>query len=141
MTHELERLAALAAEIVPPEAILRDEYGFTLETAAAPLSFFSVGGAAPTVYCRAQVAALGESELPDTLAEDALMGNFFWRATAGATLSWNEAENAIYLTDRFEEGAFANAAALENYANDFLRTLHDWRARTEICLGQKEVAK
>lgn len=141
MTRELERLAGLAAELAPPEALSHNDLGFTLATSAADLDFFASGGAASTIYCRARVGALGEAECPAAFAEAALMGNFFWRATEGATLSWNETENAIYLTDRFDEGAMADAKALANYADGFLRTLHDWRARLQSYLEGKEVSK
>ena len=35
----------------------------------------------------------------------------------------------------------ADAEALANYADGFLRTLHDWRARLQSYLEGKEVSK
>ena len=77
-----------------------------------------------------------EAGCSGAFAEAALKGNFFWRGTAGATLSLDEVANAIFLTDRFDDGAFADAPALREYINDLLRTLFDWRAR----LGAGETA-
>ena len=141
MTQGLERLAQLAAAFVPPEAISTDEYGFTLDADDVKLSFFAPGGNSGVAYCRALVGKLDARECPADFAEAALRGNFFWRATDGAVISLNLDENAIYMTDRFDEGAFEDDAAFRNYINGFLRTLFDWQERLEISLAEKEVAK
>ena len=114
MTQGLERLAQLAAAFAPPEAISSDEYGFTLGADDVELSFFAPGGDSGAAY--------------------------FWRGTEGAVISLNLDENAIYLTDRFDEGAFEDDDAFRAYINDFLRTLFDWQERLESSLAEKEVA-
>lgn len=139
MNREMERLSALAAKLAPDGAVTPEEFGFTLDNSIAPLYFFAVDGVSSPCYCRACVASLGATPCPLSFAEAALKGNFFWRATDGAVLSLDTAKNAIYLTDRFDEGAFANEAALASYADNFLRTLHDWRSRLETALAGKEV--
>ena len=139
MTNELEHLAALAVKLASPNAVIVNEFGFTLDNGGVSLDFFSPGSVTNEVYCRGCVGELGERPCPASFAEAALMGNFFWRATEGATLSLNETEHAIYLTDRFDAGAFADETALENYANDFLRTLRDWQGRLETSLETAEV--
>ena len=141
MTQGMERLAQLAAAFVQPEAISTDEFGFTLDADDVKLSFFAPGGDSGVAYCRALVGKLEERECPADFAEAALRGNFFWRATDGAVISLNLDENAIYMTDRFDEGAFEDDAAFRNYINGFLRTLFDWQERLEISLAEKEVAK
>ena len=139
MTNELEHLAALAAKKASPNAVIVNEFGFTLDIGGVPWDVFAPGSVTNEVYCRGCVGELGDRPCPASFAEAALMGNFFWRATEGATLSLNEAEHAIYLTDRFDAGAFTDETALENYTNDFLRTLHDWQGRLEISLETMEV--
>ena len=56
-------------------------------------------------------------------------------------MSLNAAENAVYLTDRFDEGAFAEAGDFQDYLNGFLRTLHDWRARWSDAMPPSEEGK
>ncbi len=140
MTQGLERLAQLAAAFAPPETISSDEYGFTLDANDVKLSFFAPGGESGAAYCRALVGKLEERKCPADFAEAALRGNFFWRGTEGAVISLNLDENAIYLTDRFDEGAFEDDDAFRDYINDFLRTLFDWQERLESSLAEKEVA-
>ena len=141
MTQGLERLAQLAATFALSEAISADEYGFTLDAEDVKLSFFAPGGDSGVAYCRALVGKLDECECPADFAEAALRGNFFWRGTEGAVISLNLDENAIYLTDRFDESAFEDEAAFRNYINDFLRTLFDWQEHLETSLAEKELAK
>ena len=141
MTQGLERLAQLAAAFAPPEAISADEYGFTLDAEDVELSFFAPGGESGVAYCRALIGKLDERECPADFAEAALRGNFFWRGTEGAVISLNLDENALYLTDRFDEGAFEDDDAFRDYINDFLRTLFDWQEHLETSLAEKEVAK
>ena len=141
MTQGLERLAQLAAAFVPPEAISTDEYGFTLDADDVKLGFFAPGGESGVAYCRALVGKLDAHECPAEFAEAALRGNFFWRGTEGAVISLNLDENALYLTDRFDEGAFEDDDAFRDYINDFLRTLFDWQEHLETSLAEKEVAK
>ena len=136
MNENLERLCGLAREFAPPEAVVEAEAGFSLALPDATLDFFAPGDARGGAYCRVKVGDLGEQGCSGAFAEAALKGNFFWRGTAGATLSLDEVANAIFLTDRFDDGAFADAPTLREYINDLLRTLFDWRAR----LGAGETA-
>ena len=91
-----------------------------------------------TAFCRAFVASLGEMKCPDGFAEDALAGNFFWSGTNGATLSYNEDENAFYLTDRFDDDAFSDDDAFESYVAGFMRSVMDWRERLAIYLPEPQ---
>ena len=141
MIERLQQLADMAQSFAPPEAIGEGEFGFTLDVNGDSLSFFSPGGSSAVCYCRAKVAALGAQKCPGEFAEAALNGNFFWRGTSGAVLSLNTAENAIYLTDRFDEGAFEDEDAFKDYINGFLRTLFDWQERLDSYVAGKEVAK
>ena len=141
MIEELQRLADMAKAIASPEAVDATDYGFTLDTGSTTLTFFSPNEASGVCYCRAEVGSLGDKECPAGFAEAALMGNFFWRATNGATLSLNKKDNAIFFTDRFDLGAFEDEKAFTNYLNGFLRTLYDWHERLSIALEGQEVAK
>ena len=129
MTEHLQRLFEMAARLASSEAVAATETGFSLVLPVAKLDFFATGGHSAAAYCRAKVAGFGAAELPPSVTEAALRGNFFWRGTDGGVLSLNAAENAVYLTDRFDEGAFAEDGDFQDYLNGFLRTLHDWRAR------------
>ena len=84
------------------------------------------------------VASLGAMKCPDGFAEEALAGNFFWSGTDGATLSYNEAENAFYLTDRFDDDAFSDDDAFEAYVAGFMRTVVDWRGRLAVYLPEPQ---
>ncbi|MBQ6472863.1 MAG: type III secretion system chaperone [Victivallales bacterium] len=134
MTEHLTRLADLAASFTSPKDISTDELGFTVDVAGVPLTFFVPDGFAASAYCRALVASLDKAALPGKFAEAALRGNFFWRATNGATISLNESENAIYLTDRFDEAAFEDSQALSAYIDEFLTVLRSWKNRLDACL-------
>lgn len=114
MTEDMMRLRGLAVRMVPEDAIGEDESGFALALPEASLSFFSTGGHSAAAYCRACVAELGEGSLPQSFVEAALRGNFFWRGTDGATLSFNAAGNSVWLTDRFDEGAIRSGDAARN---------------------------
>ncbi|MBP5640780.1 MAG: type III secretion system chaperone [Victivallales bacterium] len=141
MTDNLQRLAEMAKNIAAPEEVTLEEFGFSMDAGDTTLSFFAPDGNAYFAYCRAKVGDLGDRECPDEFAESALKGNFFWRGTEGATLSLNTTENAIYLTDRFDDGAFENEESFRNYINDFLRTLFDWQENLNTYTAEKEVAK
>ena len=141
MIERLQQLADMAQGFAPPEAISEDDFGFSLDVNGDLLSFFSPGGISAACYCRAKVAALGGQKCPGAFAEAALNGNFFWRGTRGAVLSLNTTENSIYLTDRFDEGAFEDEEAFRDYINGFLRTLFDWQERLDSYIAGKEVAK
>ena len=67
-----------------------------------------------------------------------MAGNFFWSGTNGATLSYNEDENAFYLTDRFDDDAFGDDDAFEAYIAGFMRTVMDWRERLAIYLPEQQ---
>ena len=140
MKDTLQRLADMAERITSSEAVRKDAFGFTMDIPDMPLSFFAANGDTNEAYCRALVGKT-EGACPAGFAEAALMGNFFWRATEGATLSLDEKENAIYLTDRFDEGAFEEEAAFTDYVNELLRTVQDWRSRLESYLMGKEASK
>ena len=141
MLDRLQQLADMAVAITSPEAVETTDYGFTIYIRDTTLAFFWAGGDHGACYCRAMVAELGDKECPTAFAEAALKGNFFWRATDGATLSLNASDNAIYLTDRFDENAFEDETAFADYFNGFLRTLYDWRERLTIALEGQEMAK
>jgi len=141
MIDRLQRLADMAAAVASPEAVATTDYGFTIDTGDSTLTFFAPGVDTGVCYCRAAVGALGEKACPASFAEAALKGDFFWRATDGATLSLNTLENAIYLTDRFDFDAFEDEAAFADYINGFQRTLYDWQERLAIALDGQEVAK
>lgn len=130
MTDNLKRLAALAAETVPPETVVPTAAGFRVAFPGASVDFFSPGTGS-FAYCRACVAEPDGHPLPAGFAEAALAGNFFWRGTEGAVLSLEAASGAVWLTDRFDDGAFADAAAFSEHSASFLRTLAAWRARLE----------
>ena len=131
----------MAEAIASPEAVATTDYGFTFDTGDSTLTFFWAGGNTGACYCRAEVGKLGEKACPASFAEAALKGNFFWRATDGATLSLSTSENAVYLTDRFDDNAFEDETAFADYINGFLRTLYDWTERLTIALEGQEVAK
>ena len=141
MLDRLQRLADMAETVVAPEAVATTDYGFTLAIGDSTLTFFAAGGTTGACYCRAEVGALGDKPCPESFAEAALRGNFFWRATDGATISLNTSDNAIYLTDRFDEDAFEDETAFADYINGFLRTLYDWQERLSTALEGQEVAK
>ena len=141
MIERMRQLADMAQGFAPPEAVAMSEAGFSLDINGDTLSFFSPDGEAAASYCRAKVAELGARKCPGAFAEAALNGNFFWSGTEGATLSLNTTENSIYLTDRFDEGAFQSEAAFKDYINGFLRTLFDWQERLETFMAETEVAK
>ena len=141
MTDRLQRLADMAMNIVASEAVTIKEYGFSLNTSDASLTFFMLDGNAQLCYCRARIGELGDQKCPGEFAEEALKGNFFWQATDGATISLNTTENSLYLTDRFDEGAFEDEEAFQNYLDGFLRTLFDWQERLDSYMTEKEVAK
>ena len=141
MLDRLQRLVDMAVTITSPEAVETTDYGFTMDTGDTMLTFFWAGGDTGACYCRAEVGELGDKSCPTDFAEAALRGNFFWRATDGATLSLNTSDNAIYLTDRFDENAFEDETPFADYINGFLRTLSDWQKRLAIALEGQEVAR
>jgi len=138
MTDDMKRLYGFATRLAPETAIGENDAGFTLALPEATLFFFSAGGHSAAAYCRTTVAELGETAFPSAFAEEALTGNFFWRGTNGAVLSLNEEANAIYLTDRFDEGAFEDESAFGEYIEGFLATLGDWRARLSLYVPETE---
>ena len=139
--NRLQRLADMAAEITSKEAVETNESGFTLNVQDAQLMFFVPNGDTGTAYCRALIGKFGDAECPGDFAEAALTANFFWRATEGATLSLNEQENAVYLTDRFDEGAFEDESAFTDYINTFLRNVYDWQLHIDDYNNAKEATK
>ena len=138
MTSNLEKLGEMASEMWTEKAVSADDIGFVLELGDVKMSFFSHDGLPNTAFCRAVIASLGEMKCPGEFAEEALAGNFFWSGTNGATLSYNEAENAFYLTDRFDDDAFSNEDAFETYVVGFMRTVMDWRERLAIYLPEPQ---
>ena len=138
MTGNLEKLAEMASGMWTERAVSTDDIGFVLELGDVKMSFFSHDGLPKTAFCRAVVASLGEMKCPDGFAEAALAGNFFWSGTNGATLSYNEAENAFYLTDRFDDDAFSDDDAFESYVAGFMRSVMDWRERLAIYLPEPQ---
>ena len=138
MTSNLEKLGEMASEMWTEKAVSADDIGFVLELGDVKMSFFSHDGLPNTAFCRAVVASLGEMKCPGEFAEEALAGNFFWSGTNGATLSYNEADNAFYLTDRFDDNAFSNEDAFETYVAGFMRTVMDWRERLAIYLPEPQ---
>ena len=138
MTGNLEKLAEMASGMWTEKAVSTDDIGFVLELGDVKMSFFSHDGLPNTAFCRAIVASLGETKCPDDFAEAALSGNFFWSGTNGATLSYNEDENAFYLTDRFDDDAFSDDDAFETYIAGFMRTVMDWRERLSIYLPEQQ---
>ena len=140
MTESMQRLADLAGNFIPAENIHSDEAGFTLDLGGATLAFFSPGEGSYVGYCRALVAELGDRPLPAKFAVEALEGNFFWRGTDGAVVSFEEDENAVYLTDRFDDGAFEDEAAFGDFIDGFVRTLDDWRSRIDAYAEEEAAA-
>lgn len=138
MTGNLEKLAEMAVDMWTEKAVYTDDIGFVLELGDVKMSFFSHDGLPNTAFCRACIASLGETKCPDDFAEAALAGNFFWSGTNGATLSYNEDENAFYLTDRFDYDAFSDDDAFEAYIAGFMRTVMDWRERLAIYLPEPQ---
>jgi hypothetical protein len=138
MTGNLEKLAEMASGMWTEKAVSTDDIGFVLELGDVKMSFFSHDGLPNTAFCRACIASLGETKCPDDFAEAALAGNFFWSGTNGATLSYNEDENAFYLTDRFDDDAFSDDDAFEAYIAGFMRTVMDWRERLAIYLPEPQ---
>jgi len=137
MTESIQRIADLAGNFLPAENIRSDEAGFTLDLGGSSLAFFSPGEGSYVGYCRARVADLGEKALPAKFATEALEGNFFWRGTDGAVVSFEADENAVYLTDRFDDGAFEDEADLSDFIDGFVRALDDWRARLDACIEEE----
>lgn len=138
MTGNLEKLSEMASEMWTEKAVSADDIGFVLELGDVKMSFFSHDGLPNTAFCRAVIASLGEMKCPGEFAEEALAGNFFWSGTNGATLSYNEDENAFYLTDRFDDDAFSDDDAFEAYVAGFMRTVMDWRGRLAIYLPEQQ---
>ena len=138
MTGNLEKLAEMASGMWTEKAVSTDDIGFVLELGDVKMSFFSHDGLPNTAFCRACIASLGETKCPDDFAEAALAGNFFWSGTNGATLSYNEDENAFYLTDRFDDDVFSDDDAFEAYIAGFMRTVMDWRERLAIYLPEPQ---
>ena len=138
MTGNLEKLAEMASGMWTEKAVSTDDIGFVLELGDVKMSFFSHDGLPNTAFCRACIASLGETKCPDDFAEAALAGNFFWSGTNGATLSYNEDENAFYLTDRFDDDAFSDDDSFEAYIAGFMRTVMDWRERLAIYLPEPQ---
>ena len=134
MTSNLEKLGEMASEMWTEKAVSADDIGFVLELGDVKMSFFSHDGLPNTAFCRTAIASLGETKCPPAFAEAALAGNFFWSGTNGATISYNESENAFYLTDRFDDGAFSDEKSFESYVDDFQRTVQDWRMRLAVYL-------
>ena len=141
MKDRIRRLADMAIEIASAEAVVEDESGFTLNVFDTVLTFFETDGDTGAFYCRAMIGSFGNGACPCEFAEDALMGNFFWRGTEGATLSLNENENSVYLTDRFDKNAFPDEASFAEYINGFLRSVFDWQARLDGNATAKEASK
>ena len=131
----------MAARIVSEEAVETNEVGFTLNAQDAQLMFFAPNTETAPVYCRALIGNFGNSECSGDFAEAALAANFFWRATEGATLSLNEQENAVYLTDRFDEEAFEDEKAFTDYINTFLRNVYDWQLHLANYINATEAMK
>ncbi|MBP5640990.1 MAG: type III secretion system chaperone [Victivallales bacterium] len=139
--NRLQRLADMAVIIASEEAVETNEIGFTLNVQDVHLMFFAPNIETAPVYCRALIGSFGKSECPGDFAEAALTANFFWRATEGATLSLNEQENAVYLTDRFDEEAFENEKAFTDYINTFLRNVYDWQLHLANYINATEAMK
>ncbi len=129
MITELERMFETAKRIWTEGAVSSDDFGFALEVDGNTLIFFSPRESSGLIYCRAKVASLDAENCPPDFAEALLQGNFFWTGTRGATLSFSEPDGMIYLTDRFDAGAFGDDEAFVRYVSDFVRTLDDWRVR------------
>jgi len=140
MTEDIQRLADMAANIWE-EAVHTGDVGFAISIGDDEVEFFSPGKAAYAGYCRACIASLEDTPFPEPFAEEALKGNFFWRGTNGATISYEKGDNTIWLTDRFDEGAFEDERALRDYVDQFLGTLDAWRARLSLCLTENTEAK
>ena len=136
MTKELERLAEMARRIWTDGAVTSDGFGFALEIGGDTLTFFSPGEASGLVYCRARIASLDPEKCPTKFAESLLQGNFFWSGTRGSTISLSKPDNEIFLTDRFDDGAFAEDDDFVRYVVDFTRTLDDVASRNDA-LGQE----
>lgn len=132
MTMELERLADMAKRIWTDGAVTADGFGFAVETGDDTLTFFSPGEASGLVYCRSRIAPIDPEKCPAEFAEELLQGNFFWSGTRGATISFSKPDGEIFLTDRFDEGAFADDGDFARYVLDFTRTLDDWRVRRSV---------
>ncbi len=141
MTDRLQRLADMAIGIASAEAVVEEAIGFTLNVFDTALNFFETHGDTGAFYCRAVIGRFGNDGCPCEFAEDALKGNFFWRGTEGATLSLNENDNAVYLTDRFDKDAFDDEAAFAEYINAFLRSVYDWQARLDGYVATKEASR
>ncbi len=131
----------MAIGIASEEAVETNENGFTLNVQDVQLRFFTPNDDAGTAYCRARIGTFNDGGCSGDFAEAALMANFFWRATEGATLSFNEQENAVYLTDRFDQGAFEDENAFTDYLNMFLRNVYDWQQQMDDAIHAKETIK
>ncbi len=131
----------MAVRIASEEAVETNEVGFTLNVQDAWLVFFAPNIETAPVYCRALIGNFGNNECPGDFAEAALAANFFWRATEGATLSLNEQENAVYLTDRFDEEAFEDEKAFTDYIITFLRNVYDWQLHLANYISATEAMK
>lgn len=137
MTTGLDRLAEMAKHIWTEGAVSSDDFGFALDVGADTLTFFSPGEGSGLVYCRAKIASLDPEKCPPKFAESLLQGNFFWSGTRGSTISFSEQEHELYLTDRFDDGAFDEDEDLAAYVADFTRTLDDWRTRRAAYIGDE----
>ena len=87
MTSNLEKLAAMAAQIWSPQTVISDEIGFILDLEDTPISFLAKTNMNGVAFCRTAIASLGETKCPDGFAEAALAGNFFWGAATACQSS------------------------------------------------------
>lgn len=115
-------------------------------TGEGDLSFtlFSDSPDGRDVYFRAKVAPLEGVADPGALCEEALQGNFFWQGTQGATLSLNDTEQALYLTDRRDATDLDEDEALRDFAEGFVQRVVLWRGRRDdhvpaLARARKEV--
>lgn len=105
------------------------------------MTLFSDGPDSRDIYFRSKVAALAGTADPGALCEDALQGNFFWQGTEGASLSLNDAEQALYLTDRRDAEDLDDDETLRAFCERFLHMVLLWRARRDDYLSVEEGGK
>lgn len=96
-------------------------------------------GSSDDVYCHAVVGTVAGLAHPDRVFEDALAANFFWKGTAGGTLSILPETDELMLADRRDGDFFDSAATLIDYLSAFAAKVREWRVYLDDCRIETEV--
>ena len=104
---------------------------FSLFLDSGTICFFRAhGDPEGNVFIRAKILDISDLSRPGDFAKAALVGNFFWNGTRGATISVDA--DAFYLTERRSLEEFADDESLMRCLDDFSSILADWRERSVL---------